>query len=171
MGILELYKGAIGTVIIEGKKYKNLRPISMVWRPDRVICSYEVAGVNIKEEKFITKNDILCDRITSDKSIQIFFEGHSFVNPDAFPTFDGDAPGQSFSQTQTATGSIKGNIIHVLEGGTTLIKPDWKELAVGPIMYDGMSMLISASEPLQNPKINRNSIEAGVLIYVRCSPR
>ena len=151
-------KGAIGTVIIEGKKYKNLRPISMVWRPDRVICSYEVAGVNIKEEKFITENDVLCDRITSDKSIQIFFEGHSFVNPDAFPTFDGDAPGQRFSQTQTATGSIKGNIIHVLEGGTTLIKPDWKELAVGPIMYDGVSMLISASEPLQNPKINRNSI-------------
>ena len=59
-------------VIIEGKKYKNLRPISMVWRPDRVICSYEVAGVHIKEEKFITKNDVLCDRITSDKSIQIF---------------------------------------------------------------------------------------------------
>ena len=53
-----------------------------------MICSYEVAGVHIKEEKFITKNDVLCDRITSDKSIQIFFEGHSFVNPDAFPTFD-----------------------------------------------------------------------------------
>ena len=150
-------KGAIGTVIIDGKKYRNIKPLSMLWRPDRVICTYEVAGVKITEEKYITKNDVLCDRITSDTPIQIYFEGHSFVNPDAFPTFDGDDPGQTFSQTQTASGSVKGNFIHVIEGGTTLIKPDWKELVTGKIMYDGLSMIISSTEKLIDPKIERDS--------------
>lgn len=147
-------KGAIGTVIIDGKRYVNPKPTSMIWRPDRVICSYEVGGVHIVEEKFITDEDVLCDRITADKPIEIYFEGHSFVNPDAFPTFDGDAPGQTFSQSQTATGAIRGNFIHVVEGGTTLVKPDWKEVAVGKIMYDGLSVVISSSEKLKDPRIN-----------------
>ena len=60
-------------------------------------------------------------------NLKILFEGHSFVNPDNFPTFDGDKPGQTFSQTQTAKGNIVDNLIHIIEGGTTLVKPDWKK--------------------------------------------
>ena len=52
---------------------------------------------------------------------------------------------------------MKGNFIHVIEGGTTLIKPDWKELVTGKIMYDGLSMIISSTEKLIDPKIERDS--------------
>ncbi len=149
-------KGAIGTVVVNGKRNERPKPLSMIWRPDRVICTYDVTGVRIVEEKFITGRDVLCDRITADRPVEIIFEGHSFVNPDAFPTFDGDAQGQTFSQTRTATGSVRGNSIHVVEGGTTLVKPDWKKIATGKIMYDGLSMVISASEKLQDAKIARD---------------
>lgn len=151
-------KGAIGTVIINEKKFVNIKPESMIWRPDRVICTYNVDDTIITEEKFISKNDILCNRITSSKPIKILFEGHSFVNPDNFPTFDGDKPGQTFSQTQTAKGNIVDNLIHIIEGGTTLVKPDWKKVAVGKIMYDGLSIVISSDAELIDPFIQKDSI-------------
>ena len=56
----EFYKDTrvlYGSVIIDGKTYKHPKPISMRWRPDKMICEYEVAGVTIKEEKFIAAND------------------------------------------------------------------------------------------------------------------
>ena len=46
-------KVMFGTVLIGGKEYKYPAPVSMKWRPDKVICTYKVAGVNIREEKFI----------------------------------------------------------------------------------------------------------------------
>lgn len=35
---------AYGTVIIDGKPHRHPVPKSMQWRPDRVICEYEVGG-------------------------------------------------------------------------------------------------------------------------------
>ena len=49
------------------KNLVNIKPESMIWRPDRVICTYNVDDTIITEEKFISKNDILCNRITSSK--------------------------------------------------------------------------------------------------------
>lgn len=140
-------KGAEGTVIIDGKRFKRPKPLKMLWRPDRVTCIYQVGGANITEVKFIDNNDVLATIISSDKDIQIEFTGYSFVNDSEFPTWDGDAAGQKFTQSQTATSRYdKGsNTIHVSEGGTTLTKSGWKETKVGKIMYDGMSIALSST--------------------------
>ena len=50
----EFYKNTrvlYGSVIINGEKHKYPVPTKMFWRPDKMICEYEVAGVKIKEEK------------------------------------------------------------------------------------------------------------------------
>ncbi|HCA50094.1 MAG TPA: hypothetical protein DEP12_06795, partial [Planctomycetaceae bacterium] len=56
----EFYKDTrvlYGSVIIDGEMFKHPRPSSMLWRPDKLICVYEVGGVTIREEKFIANND------------------------------------------------------------------------------------------------------------------
>ncbi len=56
----EFYKDTkvlYGSVIVDGTTYKNPKPTSMQWRPDKMICEYEVGGVTIREEKFIAAND------------------------------------------------------------------------------------------------------------------
>ena len=56
----EFYKDTrvlYGSVIIDGRTFETPKPKSMRWRPDKVICEYEVAGVKIREEKFIADND------------------------------------------------------------------------------------------------------------------
>jgi hypothetical protein len=153
-------KGAVGTVIIDGKKYRKPAPEKMLWRPDRVTHHYKVAGVNIKEVKFIAQNDVLCSIITADKDIAIEFEGHTFANSGEFPTFDGDKAGQNFSQTVTATARFDQpqNSIHIVEGGTILTKTGWKETQVGKIMYDGMSVVLSASQDLHDVSISKDNV-------------
>ena len=153
-------KGAVGTVIVDGKRYEKPAPEKMLWRPDRVTHFYKVGGVKITEIKFIDKNDILCSLITAGNDIEIEFEGHSFANPGNFPTFDGDAAGQKYSQAITASANFKENqnVIHLLEGGTILTKTGWKETKVGKIMYDGMSVVLSATSKLQNVQISKDKV-------------
>jgi hypothetical protein len=168
-------RGAYGTVIIDGERHTHPKPTEMIWRPDQVICRYEVGGVMIEETKFIM-GDVLCSIITADRPIDIEFTGQSFVHTGAFPTFDGDAEGQVFSQERTATGRFDAanNAIHITEGGTILTKPAWKEKAVvGRTMYDGMSVVLSANQPLKD----RHSIQRddeGRQVYtftLDCSPK
>jgi hypothetical protein len=160
-------RGAWGTVVVDGKRTKHPRPISMIWRPDRVMCIYKVRGVNIREEKFISLDDVLCSIITSDKPIEIELKGQSFFNDHQFPTFDGDNPGQQYGQTNTARGRFDraNNTIHITEGGTTLTKLAWKQPAVvGKMMYDGMSVVISSSDSLtDSQKIETD--KAGRKVY------
>ena len=168
-------RGAYGTVIIDDQRFEHPKPLEMIWRPDRVICRYEVAGVHIEESKFIFR-DVLCSIITADKPIKIEFTGHSFVNPDAFPTFDGDTAGQVYSQARTATGRFdeKANAIHITEGGTILTKTTWKEKAVvGRTMYDGMSVVLSANQPLKDQyTIQRDEEERQVYTFtLDCGPQ
>lgn len=153
-------KGAVGTVIVDGKRYSRPEPEKMLWRPDRVTHHYNVAGVKIVEVKFISKEDVLCSLITADKDIDIEFEGHSFANPGEFPTFDGDAAGQKYSQSLTAKAKFdqKENLIHLLESGTILTKTGWKETKVGRIMYDGMSIILSSTGKFENVSISKDSI-------------
>ena len=167
-------RGAYGTVVIGGRRFKHPRPLSMIWRPDRVTCSYAVGGATITEVKFISREDVLCTLITADQPLEIEFEGQSFVNTSTYPTFDGDPPGKPFSQERTARGKVDtdNNAIHITEGGTILTKLDWKTPAVvGKIMYDGMSIVLSANQPLRTPKVVRDEDERQVHTFkIVCEP-
>ena len=46
-----------GSVILDGEVFRNPAPTRMIWRPDKMICEYDVGGVLIREEKFIGAND------------------------------------------------------------------------------------------------------------------
>ncbi len=143
-------RGAYGTVIVKGKRYPYPKPAKMIWRPDRQECVYEVAGVTIEETKFISNDDVLCAIITSSAPVTLTFDGHSFVHTGRLPRHDGDKP-IPFSRKRSARAEYdrKNNAIHVTEGGTIMTKPVWKTPAVeGRLMYDGMSVVISASRDL-----------------------
>jgi len=138
----EFYKEtkiAYGTVIINGTRYEHPVPTAMYWRPDRMICEYTVGGVNIQEEKFINLDDAAATIITSDAPITIEFAGQSFYKD-----------GTSVTTTATCNFDSLNNTVHVVEGGTNLVKPVDGEIYEGVMMYDGMSTIISASKPLQN---------------------
>ena len=135
----KLTKVAYGTVIISGERYENPVPTAMYWRPDRMICEYSVGGVAIREDKFIARNDAACSIITSDQPVTLEFSGQSFYANDA-------------TQSTTATCSLDStnNAVHVVEGGINLVEPVRDDISPGPMMYDGMSTIISASKPLEN---------------------
>ena len=88
---------------VDGKTTRYPKPVKMIWRPDRQVCTYNVAGATIEETKFIAANDVLCAIITSSKPLTLTFDGHSFVHTGRLPKFDGDKP-IVFSGKRTATG-------------------------------------------------------------------
>jgi len=134
----EFYKDAeiaYGTVIIGQTEYANPIPTRMYWRPDRMICEYDVGGVSIREEKFISTNDVACSIIKSSAPVDIRFRGQSFVNDS-----------RSIQKTSTQQYDAANNMIQVVEGGTILVRPEDGVDVEGPLMYDGMSTVVSASE-------------------------
>jgi len=142
-------RAAYGTVLLEGNRFRHPIPREMIWRPDRQICRYEVGGVTIREVKFISLDDVLCSIIRCSAPVTLEFQGHSFVNTAHIPTIDGDPPNTPFSRKRTAKAKYnrEHNAIHVVEGGTILVKPAWKSPALeGKLMYDGMSVVLSASQ-------------------------
>ena len=141
-------RAAYGTAIVGGKRYPHPQPKTMIWRPDRQVCTYEVGGARIEETKFISTDDVLCAIINADKPLALEFDGHSFINTGFIPTHDGDPPKTRFSRTSTAKARYDpaANAIHVTEGGTIMTKPAWGRPAVeGRLMYDGLSVVLSAS--------------------------
>lgn len=130
---------AYGTVIVDGKRYESPIPSSMVWRPDKVICQYDVAGVSIHEEKFIADNDVACSHIKADKPIKIEFSGRSLYIPQ-----------MSKSSTATVRLAKEENSVHLTEGGLVTTHPVKGENKTGKLIYDGMSTVLSASCPLGN---------------------
>lgn len=129
-------KVAYGSVWIGGTKYTHPVPTAMYWRPDKMICEYSVGGVTIHEEKFIADNDVACTIITSSAPIILEFEGQSFAN------------NKTITTTATCQLDAANNAVHVVEGGTTEVKPVDGEFYTGVLMYDGMSTVISASRML-----------------------
>ncbi|NQT86849.1 hypothetical protein HQ560_08805, partial [bacterium] len=166
-------RGAYGTVFVDGKAFEHPVPKEMIWRPDRQVCRYEVGGVTIHETKFISLDDVLCSIIRTSAPVTIEFKGHSFVHPGRVPTFDGDPPNTPLHCKRTATASFdrERNAIHVVEGGTIMTKPAWKAPAVeGKIMYDGMSVVLSASAPF-TPTLERDKEGRQVYTFrVPCEP-
>ncbi|MBI9017077.1 MAG: chitobiase/beta-hexosaminidase C-terminal domain-containing protein [Phycisphaerae bacterium] len=143
---------AYGSVIVNGKRYANPVPKRMIWRPDRQICEYELDDVTIKEVKFISVDDVLCDIIQSSHPISVEFKGQSFYNKEGIGTFDGDSL-KPFSQNSTAKAYYNKdvNAIQITEGGTIIVKPNWGEKAVeGKLMYDGMNVTLAASQDISS---------------------
>lgn len=139
-------RGAYGTVIINGIRYTTPAPKRMYWRPDKMICEYEISNVTIREEKFIASNDVVSTIITSSKPVTIEFSGRSFAYYNSI--------------TSTATGSFdsNNNAIHVIEGGTARAQPEYGVYKTGILMYQGMSSVISASRPLQNVSFSTGTV-------------
>lgn len=152
----EFYKDTrvlYGSVIIDGKAYKHPKPTSMLWRPDKMICEYEVGGVKIREEKFIAENDAAASIITSSKPITLEFSGHSFWHRN--------------SVTSTASLQVdeKNNALLISEGGTVRSRPDPERgERIGLCVYSGMTTVLSASRNfLKSPVLQQD--EKGVQHY------
>lgn len=128
-------KVAYGTVLVNGQSFPNPVPKKMFWRPDRVICEYEVGGVEIREDKFIALNDVACTLITASEPIEIQFAGQSYVSSN-----------RSVQTTSTVRHDTANNMVHVTEGGTALARPLEGTDTEGTLMYDGMSTVVSTSE-------------------------
>lgn len=133
----EFYKDTrvlYGSVVIDGKAYRHPVPTKMYWRPDRMICEYEIAGVQLREEKFIAANDAACSIITASQPVTLRFDGRSFIGRN------------SVKSTATIEYDTDHNAIHIVEGGTTKCRPETdRSEQVGPIMYQGMSTVLTAS--------------------------
>jgi len=160
----EFYKDTrvlYGSVEIDGKSYEHPVPKSMLWRPDRMICEYEVAGVTIREEKFIAASDAAASIITASKPVTLHFTGHSFYHRN------------SQSSTAEIEVSAARNAILVTEGGTVLSRPDPEGgERIGPCVYEGMTTVLSASRDLVESAVIRED-ERGVQHYafsVPCDP-
>ncbi len=128
---------AYGTVILQGKEYPYPVPTSMQWRPDKVVCKYEVGTVRIREEKFISAGDVACSIITSDAPITLRFDGHSLVIPKL-----------SRQRAAAVRFDRANNAVHVTERGTVTTHPVEGETVEGRLIYDGMSTALSSSAPL-----------------------
>ncbi len=133
----EFYKDTrvlYGSVVIDQKTHRHPVPTKMYWQPDRMICEYEVEGVRLREEKFIAANDAACSIITASRPVTLRFNGQSFFGRN------------SLTSTATIKYDADQNAIHIVEGGTTKCRPetDGSE-QIGPIMYQGMSTILTAS--------------------------
>lgn len=134
----EFYKDTgvlYGSVVIDGEIHRHPVPKNMFWRPDRVVCEYEVDGVRLREEKFIAANDAACSMITASRPVILRFNGQSFWGR------------HSLTSTASIEYDKKHNAIRIIEGGTTKCRPETdRSEQVGPIMYEGMSTVLTASE-------------------------
>ncbi|MBC8356956.1 MAG: hypothetical protein H8E66_33715, partial [Planctomycetes bacterium] len=133
----EFYKDTrvlYGSVVIDQKTHRHPVPTRMYWRPDRMICEYEVGGVRLREEKFIAANDAACSMITASRPVTLRLNGQSFFGR------------HSLTSTATIEYDADHNAIHIVEGGTTKCRPETdRSEQVGPIMYQGMSTVLTAS--------------------------
>ena len=136
----EFYKDTrvmYGTVIVGDRVFRHPTPDRMYWRPDRMICEYQLGDILLHEEKFIAGNDVACTVITSSKPVLLRFEGQSFFG----------------RHSVTSTASIEfdagTNAIHISEGGTTKCMPETdRSVKTAPIMYQGMSTVLTASQAI-----------------------
>ncbi|MEN8774614.1 MAG: hypothetical protein ABF379_03815 [Akkermansiaceae bacterium] len=155
----EFYKDTrvlYGSVIIDGKTYKQPKPTSMRWRPDKMICEYETEGVTIREEKFIGANDAAASIITSSKPITLQFSGQSFYTRN--------------SVSSSATIRLKDHALIISEGGTMKGRPDPdRQERVGPSIYSGMSTVMSSSRDFSKTLTTKKD-EKGIQHYTFSVP-
>lgn len=146
----EFYKDTrvlYGSVIVDGKLHSHPRPQSMRWRPDKLVCEYEVGGVIIREEKFIASNDAAASIITSSRPVTLRFSGHSFYHRN------------SVSSSAAIKVDKRNNALVILEGGTVKSRPDpGGRERVGPCVYTGMATALCSSRALaETLRIDRDA--------------
>ena len=142
-----------GSVIINGKTYKHPKPKSMRWRPDKLICEYELDGITIKEEKFIAANDAAASIITASKPVTLEFSGHSFYHRN------------SISSSAAIRYDARNNAVSITEGGMVKSRPDPNHTErIGPCVYDGMTTALSASRSFSKSITTRQD-KKGVQYY------
>ncbi len=161
----EFYKDTrvlYGSVILDGKVVKHPKPTSMMWRPDKMICVYELDGVTIREEKFIASNDAVVSVITASRPVQIRFEGHSFFHRN------------SVSSSAKIKLVPAENALVIAEGGNVKSRPDaGGPERIGPCVYDGMSTVLTCSRDITGTTL-LHCDERGVQHYgftVKCDSR
>ncbi|MEL0095310.1 MAG: hypothetical protein VW875_05640 [Planctomycetaceae bacterium] len=161
----EFYKDTrvlYGSVILDGEVVKHPKPTSMMWRPDKMICVYELDGVTIREEKFIASNDAVVSVITASRPVQIRFEGHSFFHRNSV---------SSSAKTRLVTAE---NALVITEGGNVKSRPDpGGPERIGPCVYDGMSTVLTCSRDITGTTL-LHCDERGVQHYgftVKCDSR
>ena len=152
----EFYKDTrvlFGSVIVDGRVIEHPAPTSMRWRPDQLICTYELDGVTIQERKFIDGNDAAASHIIASRPVTLRFTGHSFCHR------------ESVSSSAELRYSAAANALLIKEGGTVRSRPDpGGERRVGPHVYSGMTTVLSASRDFaQSHTAERD--EAGVWRY------
>ena len=141
----EFYKDTrvlYGSVQINGTWHKHPKPTRMYWRPDKMVCEYEIDGVTLREEKFVDENDAIASHITASKPVTLELGGQSFFARN------------SLTSTAKLNYLEKENALHILEGGTTKTIPDTdRQVRTAPIHYSGMSVILAASKPFLSPPI------------------
>ena len=157
----EFYKDTrvlYGSVIVDGQTFKHPKPKSMRWRPDKMICEYEVGGVTIREEKFIAANDAAASVITATKPVTLRFEGHSFFHR------------KSVVSTAAIRFDARNNAVVIREGGTVKSRPDPNRgERVGPCVYSGMTTALSVSRDVSKSIVTRKD-DRGVQHYTISVP-
>jgi len=152
----EFYKDTrvlFGSVILDGELIKHPKPTSMMWRPDKMICVYELDGVTIREEKFIAANDAVVSVITATRPVQIRFEGHSFYHRNSV---------SSSAKIKTVPPD---NALVITEGGNVTSRPDPSAAErIGPCVYDGMSTVLTCSRDIAGTTSIRRD-ERGIQHY------
>ena len=112
-----------------------------------------VQPVFLREEKFISRNDVVTTTIVADRPVTLQISGRSFWMEDGL-SFNGSC------KIDVATNSI-----HITESGRVMAKvsenPElWKEAT---LMYEGMTGVLSSSLPMENIEIH--DLEPGVCGY------
>ncbi len=157
----EFYKDTrvlYGSVMIDGKTYLHPKPKSMRWRPDKMICEYEINGITIREEKFIASNDAAASIISSSKPVILEFSGHSFHHR------------KSISSSASIKLDAQNNALVISEGGTVSSRPDPDGVErVGPCVYNGMTTVLSASRDITKSATTKQD-ERGIQHYTFSVP-
>ena len=150
---------AYGSILSEETRWETPAPSQMFWRPDRMVVQYELSkdgetAANIKEEKFISSNDVVSSTITSDRPLKLEVTGQSFGMEKRIVSMNGRC---SFDPEL--------NSVFVLEGGrvTTKVSNDPIVEKEGALVYDGMTGVLSSSRPLEN--VTLYEVRPGVCGY------
>ncbi|MDA7900885.1 hypothetical protein N9B26_07500, partial [Akkermansiaceae bacterium] len=137
----------------DGKTYKHPKPTSMRWRPDKIICEYEIADAKVTEEKFISASDAIASIITSSKPVTLQFSGHSFYTRN------------STSSSAAIKHDERNRALIISEGGTMKARPDPNgPKRIGPSVYNDMSTVISSSRSFTKTLVTKKD-EKGIQHY------
>lgn len=152
----EFYKDTrvlYGSVVVGGETYEHPKPKSMSWRPDKMVCEYEIAGVTIREEKFVAANDAIASKITSSKPVTLRFSGHSFYSRN------------SVSSSASLVFDAQKNTLIISEGGQVRARPDPDGAErIGPSVYSNMTTVLSCSRAIA-ATIKTEQDDRGVQLY------